>query len=111
MGLFVLLFNVQFGYTTTIHTEGYETYTVQEEYWDKEPYQTRESYCSDYSWWSGNCVDYSFRTITKYRDVKRYRPIQKQRRIDNSREEARQTTLWKMATDESIWVEEIKVGK
>ncbi len=54
-----------------------QPYEDVEYYYEKEPYTDRERYCIDRSWWSGDCISWDYRTITKYRDVRKSRTITK----------------------------------
>ena len=47
----------------------------QETYYENEPYRDTERYCSDRSWWSGDCVSWDYRTITLYKSVERTRTV------------------------------------
>ena len=78
-----------------------EPYKDTEYYWGREPYTTSERYCSDRSWWSGDCVSWSYRTITKYRDVRKsrtitkYRDVRKSRRVTKYRDVQKSRTITK----------------
>ena len=69
---FIIIFLIPFPYQVT------EEYTVQE------PYQDSYTECVDRSWWSGNCVDYDTKYVTRYRQVSKTRVVTKS------------TTLYKM---------------
>jgi len=58
-----------------------QPYEDIEYYQEQEPYTERERYCVDRSWWTGNCISWDYRTITKYRSVQKSRTITKYRQI------------------------------
>ena len=76
--LLITFFVIPIPHTTTINRVGYE------------PYQIEERYCADRSWWSGKCIDYEYRTVTK------------ERYIDEERQERRTSTIYEMLTKD-VW--------
>ena len=97
-------------YEDTEYYDIEEPYETTEIYYEKEPYTDTERYCSDRSWWSGNCVSWSYRTITKYMDVKKHRIIIKYRTRTKSRTITKHETVcvriyfWKSVDYSENWL-------